>query len=151
MIAYITHMHTRNAYPAAQSLDLSAKPALALARRGSHGRRALLLANDDILIGVSDRGMAGSDGVHWAIAVGRIFHGVAGQQMAAWRKSCTNCGTPSEWNFSGRNVLIANVLHGHRQRVLYNTYVVVLRLRAVWSRWMLAHCTMHDTMHRTDA
>ena len=81
-------MHTRNAYPAAQSLDLSAKPALALARRGSHGRRALLLANDDILIGVSDRGMAGSDGVHWAIAVGRIFHGVAGQQMAAWRKSC---------------------------------------------------------------
>ena len=53
---------------------------------GSHGRRALLLANDAILIGVSDRGMVGSDGVQWAIAIGRIFHGVAGWQTAAWRK-----------------------------------------------------------------
>ena len=57
-----------------------------LDRRGSHGRRALLLANDAILIGVSGRGMAGSDGVHWAIAIGRIFHRVAGRQTAAWRK-----------------------------------------------------------------
>ena len=59
-----------------------------LDRLGSHGRWALLLANDAILIGVLDRGMAGSDGVHWAIAIGRIFHGVAGRQTAAWRKRC---------------------------------------------------------------
>ena len=46
------------------------------------------LADDAILIGVLERGMAGSDGVHRAIAIGRIFHGVAAHQTAVWRKSC---------------------------------------------------------------
>ena len=121
---------------------------LHLARRGLHGRRALLLADDAILTGVLDRGVAGVAAVHWAIAIGRMFRAVAGRQMAAWRKSC---GTPTNRTDSGRNVSSADLLHGHRQRVLSNLLVVALRLCAVWNSWMLAHCTMHDTMHRTDA
>ena len=39
-----------------------------------------------------------------------------------------NCGTPSQWNDSVCNGSIADLLHGHRQRVLHNLSVVVLRL-----------------------
>ena len=80
-------MHTRHAVVAALGPVLLPLCALGSAWL-AYGRRALLLANDAILIGVSDRGMAGSDGVHWAIAIGRIFGGVAARQTAAWRKSC---------------------------------------------------------------
>ena len=58
-----------------------------------------------------------------------------------------NCGTPIEWNDSGRNVSIADMLHGHRQRVLYNLLVVALRLCAVWRLEQLDAYTLHNAWH----
>ena len=59
---------------------------LHLASVRSRGHRALLPSDHAILTGVLDRGVAGSAAVHSAIAIGRIFGGVAARQTAAWRK-----------------------------------------------------------------
>ena len=97
MIAYITHMHTREMHIGQRKASTCCS-LVHLARRGSHCRRALLLAVEYVRIGAFDCGVAGVAAAHWAIAVGRMFRAVTGQQMAAWR----NGSSATRWQVNAK-------------------------------------------------